>query len=93
MDTELLRRMRRLVQRGEYVLTLHVLRKLRREERTVFDLESVVLRGTLVERQRDREWPGWKYVVEGATRTGSAGAVVVRFTAGGKLVFITFYPL
>ncbi len=39
------------------------------DDLSVFDLESAVLNGEIVERQRDRQRREWKYVVNGDVRT------------------------
>jgi len=37
---------------------------------SVLDIESVILTGAIVERQRDRETHEWKYVLRGQTLEG-----------------------
>lgn len=59
---------------------------------TIFDVESVILTGSLIEQQRDRKTGHRKYLVRGETVDGSQTAVVVsRFGPTDKLVILTTY--
>jgi hypothetical protein len=59
---------------------------------TIFDVESVILTGEIVERQRDRKTREHKYLVHGETVDGSRRAVVVgKFGPTDKLVIVTVY--
>jgi len=58
---------------------------------SVFDLESAVLTGEIVERQRDRQTREWKYVVNGRVLDGGTVAVVGKLSPTGCLVIITVY--
>ena len=58
---------------------------------SIFDLESVVLTGDIVERQRDRETREQKYVIRGRTLSGAAASVVAKFGPTGRAVLITIY--
>jgi TolB-like protein len=85
-------RIRSLVRGESYTLTLHVLHKLQRLDLSILDLEGIVLQGRAVERQRDDEHRGWKYLFEGRVR-GDAFAVVVRCQRRDMLIFVTIYAL
>jgi hypothetical protein len=61
----ILERMRRLVRDGQYVVTVHGVEAMEDDELTVFDVERCLLRGSIVERQRDRQRREWKYLVQG----------------------------
>ena len=54
MFERILERMRRLVREGQYVMTVHGVEAMEDDELTVFDVERCLLRGSIVERQRDR---------------------------------------
>ena len=58
---------------------------------SIFDLESVVLTGEIVEQQRDRRTREQKYVIRGRTLGGSAASVVAKFGPTGRAVLITIY--
>ena len=58
---------------------------------TIFDVESGILTGEIIERQKDYETEGWKYLVYGQTLTGDDVIVVTKLNLSGKLVIITVY--
>ena len=58
---------------------------------SIFDLESAILSGSIVERQRDRRSREWKYVVHGHGREGDPIGVVAKLSPTGHLVIITAY--
>ena len=58
---------------------------------SVFDLESAVLSGEIVERQRDHLTREWKYVVNGTGPDGGTVGVVGKLSITGRLVIITVY--
>ena len=58
---------------------------------SVFDLESVVLTGEIVERQRDPLTREWKYVVNGKGIDRGTVGVVGKLSITGCLVIITVY--
>lgn len=60
-----LQRLRAKVRTGEYVMTVHAEEEMDADELTVFDVESAVLSGSIVERQRDRQTREAKYLVRG----------------------------
>jgi hypothetical protein len=93
MFTGILRRFRGLVRQEDYLITRHARQKLWSANLTAFDLESIVLSGRIVSRQRGRAHGDWKWVIEGTTRDGQVAAAVVRLSSTGKLVFITVYRL
>jgi hypothetical protein len=79
MNESILRRIRALVRAGRVVVSRHAEEELEADGLTGFDLEAILARGFLAERQRDRELGGWKYVLEGSTLDGSLAAAVVRW--------------
>ncbi len=58
---------------------------------SVLDIESVILTGAIVERQRDRETHEWKYVLRGHTLEGQGAFVVAKFGLLGSLYILTVY--
>jgi hypothetical protein len=58
---------------------------------SALDVESVVLTGAIVERQKHRETREWKYVVHGQTLDGRGACVVAKFGAVGSLYILTVY--
>jgi len=92
MPTRTLNRMRERIRRRLYLMTLHAEEEMDNDGLTIFDVESVILTGQIVEQQRDRTTGHRKYVVRGETLDGSRSAVVVsRFGPTDKLVILTVY--
>jgi hypothetical protein len=60
---------------------------------SILDLESIVLTGQIIERQRDRPGRELKYVIEGTTLGGEGARVVAKIGPNGKLFVITVYVL
>jgi hypothetical protein len=58
---------------------------------TIFDVESAILTGSIVERQQDRRTREWKYVVRGRSIEGDLVGVVGKLSPTGHLVIITTY--
>jgi hypothetical protein len=55
-----LQRFRDRIRRRHYVVTLHAEEEMDEDDLSVLDLESAVLTGEIVERQRDRGTREWK---------------------------------
>jgi len=87
----MLRRMRELVRTSRYVMTVHGHEEMEADQLTIFDVEECILRGKIVERQKDRRTGEWKYVVEGKTVSEHDAVVVSRIGPTGKLIIITVY--
>jgi hypothetical protein len=85
------KRMRELVRRGQYVMTTHADEEADEDSLSILDIESVVLTGSILERQRDSETREWKYVVLGETLDGRVGCVVTKFGLVGRLYILTVY--
>ena len=91
MFERILERMRKLVRDGEYVVTVHAVEAMEDDEPTVFDVEMCLLRGGIVERQRDRRHREWKYLVQGEAVDGTARVVVGKIGRTRRLVILTVY--
>lgn len=91
MSARILARMREQVRLRRYVMTTHAVDEMEDDGLNVFDVESVILTGGIVERQRDRDTHESKYVVRGRTLDGEPAAVVVKQGFGGRLVVVTVY--
>jgi hypothetical protein len=84
--------MREKVRRRLYVMTTHAEEEMDNDGLTIFDVESVILTGEIVERQRDRRTREPKYLIRGETVSGARTAVVVgKFSPTDKLVILTVY--
>jgi hypothetical protein len=73
-------------------MTLHAEEEMDADGLTVFDVESVILTGEIIEQQRDRQSKERKDIVRGHIVSGQETAVVVtKFGPTGKLVILTVY--
>jgi len=59
----------------------------------IWDVESVILTGKIVQRQKDRMTSENKYRLRGEALSGSSVEVLAKFGVTGKLVVITVYTL
>jgi len=91
MFDRILKRMRGLVRAREYVMTIHAEDEMDSDGLTIYDVESIVLTGRIVERQRDHVPAGWKYLISGQSLAGDPATVVAKIGPTGKLVFITVF--
>ena len=57
----------------------------------IFDVESVILSGTIIERQKDSASGEWKYLVKGESLAGEPVVTVTKLSPTGKLVFVTVF--
>jgi hypothetical protein len=85
-------RMRERVRKRLYLVTLHAEEEMDNDGLTVYDVESIILTGQVIERQRDRKTGQRKYLIRGETVEGTQTAVVVsRWGPTDKLVIVTVY--
>jgi len=91
MFDRILRRIRKLIRTRQYVMTVHAEDEMDADGLTIYDVESVVLTGQIVERQKDRALAEWKYLIDGRSLTGDRATAVVKLGPTGKLVFITVF--
>jgi hypothetical protein len=85
--------LRQLIRTLSYAVSTHAADELEDDNLSILDLESVVLTGQIIERQRDRSTRETKYVIQGGTLDGTAAEVVAKVTGSGKLFVITIYVL
>ncbi len=91
MFESIARQMKEKIRASEYIMTLHAEEEMEEDDLTIRDVETAVLTGVIIERQRDHETREWKYLVEGSARDESRVAVVGKLGPTGKLVIITTY--
>jgi len=91
MYERILQRFRDSIRSLDYVVPLHAEEQMDEDGLSVFDLESAVLTGEIVERQRDRVTREWKYVINGGGLDGGTVGVVGKLSVTGHLVIITIY--
>jgi hypothetical protein len=83
--------LRRLIRTLSYVVSTHAADELEDDNLSILDLESVILTGEILERQRDRVTRETKYVIQGSTLDGTAAEVVAKVGHTGRLFIITIY--
>jgi hypothetical protein len=88
---EILRKFKECIRTNSYVVTLHGEEKMDEDELSIFDVESAVLTGKIVERQKDTGAGEWKYLIQGRTIDGSIIEIVAKFSQTTKMVIITVY--
>jgi len=87
----ILNQLREKVRTRQYVMTVHADEEMDEDELTIFDVESVILSGKIVERQKDQGTGEWKYLVKGKSLAGESAVAVTKIGPTGKLIFITIY--
>ncbi|NUM44427.1 MAG: DUF4258 domain-containing protein [Anaerolineales bacterium] len=83
--------MREKVRNRQYVMTIHAEDEMNDDGMSIFDVESIIFTGQIVERQKDTDSGEWKYVIEGETLAGRPGNAVTKISLTGKVVFITVW--
>lgn len=83
--------MREKIRSLEYVMTVHAEEEMENDNLSIFDVESGLLTGEIVERQKDIETVEWKYLVGGKTLDDEDIIVVAKISPTDKLVIITVY--
>ena len=85
------RKMRECIRTRQYVMTIHAEEEMNDDGLRVYDVENVILRGTIEHRQKDNNTGEWKYLVKGKTIADDDTIVVGKIACTGKLVLITIY--
>ena len=91
MFERILNQLREKVRTRQYVMTIHAEDEMDEDDLTIFDVESVILSGKIIERQRDHQTKEWKYLVKGESLSGQAVNTITKLGPTGKLIFITVY--
>lgn len=91
MYERILNQFREKVRTRQYVMTLHADEEMDEDELTIFDVESVILSGKIIERQKDQSTGEWKYLIKGESLAGESVVTVAKIGPTGKLIFITIY--
>jgi hypothetical protein len=91
MFDRVLKRVRELIRTRQYVMTTHAEDEMLADDLTVDDVESVVLTGRIVQRQKDHSSGEWKYLVGGRSLADDPATIVVKVGPTGKAVVITVF--
>ncbi len=88
-----LKKFRDYIREGKLVVTQHAFEEMNDDDLLQADVEHCILVGEIVERQWDKEWQEWKYLVSGKTIDAKAIEVVLKFGRSENAVIITTYLL
>ena len=91
MFERILNQLREKIRTRQYVMTLHANEEMEEEELTIFDVESVILSGNIIERQKDSASGEWKYLVKGESLNGDPVITITKISPTGKLVVVTVF--
>ena len=91
MYERILLSMREKIRTRQYVMSVHANDEMEDDGLTIFDVESVILTGKIIERQKDSATGEWKYLCEGQTLNGAEVIVAGKISVVNKLVLITVY--
>ena len=83
--------MREKVRNRQYVMSLHAEEEMDDDNLSIFDVESGILNGNIRERQKEKDFAEWKYIIEGQTLAGDNIAIATKLSIAGKLVIITVW--
>ena len=83
--------MREKIRLRQYAMTLHAEEEMSEDGFTVFDVERAILTGEIVERQEDRQFSEWKYMISGQSIYSEPLTVVAKISSTQKLIIITVY--
>ena len=87
----ILKKLKDCIKNNRYIVTLHADEEMDDDDLSIYDVESAVLNGVLIERQQDKSPKEWKYILRGQAIDGSFIIVVAKIGATGKLVVITVF--
>ena len=73
---------------GLYVMTTHADEEADADDLSVFDVESAILNGKIVERQKDADTGEWKYVISGERVDDEQISVVAKFGTSVQMLYI-----
>ncbi|MDO9300245.1 MAG: DUF4258 domain-containing protein [Anaerolineales bacterium] len=91
MFERILNQLRERIRTRQYVMTIHADEEMDNDGLTIFDVESAVLSGRIIERQKGQQSGEWKYLVKGEALNGESVVTVTKIGPTGKLIFITVY--
>jgi hypothetical protein len=88
---KVLQQMWEKVRQRQYVMTLHAEEEMADDELSIYDIESVILTGEILERQKDKNTDESKYRINGLGLENTEIEVIAKLSLTGKLVIITVY--
>ncbi len=91
LHDQILEEMRECILGKQYLMTLHAEEEMTDDSLSIFDIEHIILTGSIFERQKDQVSGEWKYLIEGNTIQAGIATVVAKISITGKLVIITVF--
>lgn len=91
MFEEILKKFRECIRTNSYVVTLHCAEEMDEDGLSIFDVESAILSGTILERQKDKEKGEWKYIIRGRAIDDLIIEIVTKLSHTQKMVFIMVF--
>jgi hypothetical protein len=76
---------------GDYVMTLHAFEEMEDDGLDIFDIENIVIKGKIIEKQKDLLTGELKYRFKGQTLSNGLAETVLKFGFNGKAVIITVF--
>lgn len=93
MLDKVLKEIRQKVQTLQYVVTLHAEEEMENEDLSIYDVESGILTGKVIERQKDKQTGERKYSVRGTSIDERMIEIIGKIGPSGILVIITVYTV
>ncbi len=93
MFPRILKRFSELILQREYIVTVHAYDEMAADDLTLWDVESAVLTGEILEKQKDQKSSEVKYRIRGISLDGIPMEVITKLAITEKLVIITVYAL
>lgn len=91
MSNRTLSKIRKRVQDGKVIVTLHAREEMDADSIKREDIENAILEGDIQEEQWDNQYGHWKYLIAGEAKDGSPIEVIVRLNLSGSVVIVTVY--
>ena len=91
MFVRVLKKFRDCVRDGKLVVTQLAFDEMNDDDILQADIEHCILVGEIVERQWDKEWQEWKYIIAGKSIDKRAIEVVLKKGQSDNAVIITTY--
>lgn len=83
--------MREEVRTHQYVMTLHAEEEMVDDNLIIYNVESTILSGETIERQKYKDLGQWKYLVKGQALSGDGVMLVGRISVIGKLIWFVVF--
>jgi Domain of unknown function (DUF4258) len=89
----ILQEFRRKIRQQAYIVTIHADEEMDDDCLAIADVETCILEGEILERQRDTTTGESKYRIRGYSLDGLPMETIAKLGASGKIIIITVYAL